>query len=100
MQPARPGLADATSILGILENPTGREFDAGKAIRGVLAPPEEHGMEPIMGHIGMFYTNNVGTSGVAPETGNWDHLDSAAHRFEMSLVVNANFPLLLFPTSR
>ena len=66
MQPARPCLDEAMSIFGIPEKPPGGgKFGAGKAHRGVLVPPSEHGLVTIMGHNGIPYTNNVGAPGVA-----------------------------------
>ena len=96
MQPTRPGLAGAMRILDGLKNPTGWEIDASKAHRGVLAPQEGLGLAPIMGPIGLFYANAVGTFGVVSGGRNLVRLASAAVRWELDLAEGMEFTLSYF----
>ena len=84
MQPTRPSLAEAMHILGGIKNPAGVKFGASKAHRGVLAPPDERGILPIVGPDGISYANTVGAFGVVSAGRNWDRLASASHRWDMA----------------
>ena len=96
MQPSWPFLAESAIILGFLEKTAGAKFDAENAHRAALVLPGEQGPVTIMGPNGMFYTYNVGSSGVVSDGQNLDGVASDAHCFAMSSVWIGQFPLWLF----
>ena len=100
MQPTRPSLAGALRVLGILEIPAAEKRGGTSARRRVLTPESEHGLVSIMGPIGLFYANAVGTFGVDSECPNWDHLASAVRRWALTLFEQRGVFLLLFPKIR
>ena len=96
MQPTRPSLEDAMRILGLLKDPAAEKYDGKSAHRMAITPKPEHGSAAIMGAIGLFYANAVGTSGAVSAGRDWDRLSSAAHRWGLKLVDDKGFPMLLF----
>ena len=86
-----PVLVGEMGVLDILEKPPGGKFGAENVHRASLVRPEERGLVTIMGTIGIFYANNVGTVGAAATEENWDRRCSAAHLRAMSLAGNGNF---------
>ena len=86
MKPTRPSLSDCLSVLGILGNPAAEKMDGTSAHRRVLTPEPEHGIVSIMGPIGKFYANTVGTFGVVSAGQNLDRLASAVHSWALKLV--------------
>ena len=84
-------------ILDRLKIPVASQFGAESAHRRILTPKPERGLVSIVGPIGLYYANTVGTCGVVSDGQNWDRLGSAAHRWDLNLVNDAGFFLLLFP---
>ena len=63
-----------------------RKFDGCKARRKGLTPDDGVGPVSLMGPIGLFYANAVGTFGAVSPGRNWDSPASAAHLWALALV--------------
>ena len=96
MQPTRPSLAGALSVLDIPNDPTAAKWDGTSSRRRVITPDSEHGLVSIMGPYGLFYANAVGAFGAVSAGQNWGRLASAFRRWALKLVDKRKVSLLLF----